>query len=72
MNVRLHPRGAVVAALGETGGDDVFRRLSACHNVLFTGHQAFLTKEALLAIASTTLDNVRSFLAGSKNGNEVE
>ena len=25
-----------------------------------------------LAIASTTLDNVRSFLAGSKNGNEVE
>ncbi len=21
--------------------DDVFRRLSACHNVLFTGHQAF-------------------------------
>lgn len=27
--------------------DDVFRRLSACHNVLFTGHQAFLTEEAL-------------------------
>ena len=52
--------------------DDVFRRLSACHNVLFTGHQAFLTKEALLAIASTTLDNVRSFLAGNTNGNEVE
>ena len=52
--------------------DDVFRRLSACHNVLFTGHQAFLTKEALLAIASTTLDNVRSFVAGNKNGNEVE
>ena len=26
--------------------DDVFRRLSACHNVLFTGHQAFLTREA--------------------------
>ncbi len=26
--------------------DDVFRRLSACHNVvLFTGHQAFLTAE---------------------------
>ncbi|MFA0698899.1 NAD(P)-dependent oxidoreductase, partial [Vibrio sp. 10N.222.49.C9] len=22
--------------------DDVFRRLSACHNVIFTGHQAFL------------------------------
>ena len=52
--------------------DDVFRRLSACHNVLFTGHQAFLTKEALLAIANTTLDNVRSFAAGNTNGNEVE
>jgi D-lactate dehydrogenase len=26
--------------------DDVFRRLSACHNVLFTGHQAFLTRGA--------------------------
>ena len=25
------------------------RRLSACHNVLFTGHQAFLTREALHA-----------------------
>ncbi|MGB5444490.1 MAG: 2-hydroxyacid dehydrogenase, partial [Psychromonas sp.] len=23
--------------------DDVFRRLSSCHNVIFTGHQAFLT-----------------------------
>ena len=52
--------------------DDVFRRLSACHNVLFTGHQAFLTKEALLAISNTTLENVRSFVAGQKNGNEVE
>ena len=28
--------------------------------------------KALLAIASTTLDNVRSFVAGNKNGNEVE
>lgn len=31
--------------------DDVFRRLSACHNVLFTGHQAFLTAEALISIS---------------------
>ncbi|KAG9393460.1 D-isomer specific 2-hydroxyacid dehydrogenase NAD binding domain [Carpediemonas membranifera] len=38
--------------------DDVFRRLSACHNVLFTGHQAFLTREALVAIADTTLENL--------------
>lgn len=38
--------------------DDIFRRLSACHNVIFTGHQAFLTKEALTSIAQTTLDNL--------------
>ncbi|NMP26777.1 2-hydroxyacid dehydrogenase [Rahnella sp. SAP-1] len=38
--------------------DDVFRRLSSCHNVLFTGHQAFLTSEALTSISETTLLNV--------------
>jgi D-lactate dehydrogenase len=38
--------------------DDVFSRLSACHNVIFTGHQAFLTEEALSAIAFTTLTNI--------------
>ncbi|SHE65961.1 D-lactate dehydrogenase [Vibrio gazogenes DSM 21264] len=52
--------------------DDVFRRLSACHNVLFTGHQAFLTKEALLSIAGTTFDNVNSFQQNIRSGNEVE
>ncbi|EEP7392829.1 2-hydroxyacid dehydrogenase, partial [Salmonella enterica] len=34
------------------------RRLSACHNVLFTGHQAFLTAEALISISETTLQNL--------------
>lgn len=52
--------------------DDTFRRLSACHNVLFTGHQAFLTKEALLSIAATTLNNAKAFAANEKSGNEVE
>lgn len=52
-------------------GDDVFRRLSACHNVIFTGHQAFLTKEALTSIAQTTLDNLQSYASGVTNGNEV-
>jgi D-lactate dehydrogenase len=41
--------------------DDVFRRLSACHNVLFTGHQAFLTAEALISISETTLGNCSSW-----------
>ncbi|WP_034946538.1 2-hydroxyacid dehydrogenase [Erwinia oleae] len=39
--------------------DDIFRRLSACHNVLFTGHQAFLTADALTSIAETTLQNLK-------------
>ncbi len=44
--------------------DDVFRRLSACHNVLFTGHQAFLTAEALISISETTLENLRQLRDG--------
>nr|WP_154324909.1 2-hydroxyacid dehydrogenase [Pantoea sp. 201603H] len=44
--------------------DDVFRRLSACHNVLFTGHQAFLTAEALISISETTLENIRQLDTG--------
>lgn len=51
--------------------DDVFRRLSACHNVLFTGHQAFLTEEALNNITLTTIENVKTFTAGLKSGNEL-
>ncbi|MFM2481857.1 2-hydroxyacid dehydrogenase [Celerinatantimonas sp. YJH-8] len=51
--------------------DDVFRRLSACHNVIFTGHQAFLTREALDAIASVTLTNARCLLNGESTPNEI-
>ncbi|OLQ74896.1 lactate dehydrogenase [Photobacterium proteolyticum] len=51
--------------------DDVFRRLSACHNVLFTGHQAFLTEEALGNIADTTLNNITQYAAGNTSGNEL-
>ncbi|MGL6122482.1 MAG: 2-hydroxyacid dehydrogenase [Shewanella sp.] len=51
--------------------DDVFRRLSACHNVIFTGHQAFLTEEALGAIAQTTMSNVKALCAGELSGNEL-
>lgn len=51
--------------------DDVFRRLSACHNVLFTGHQAFLTEEALDNIAATTLGSIDVFLKGESSGNEL-
>ncbi len=49
--------------------DDVFRRLSACHNVIFTGHQAFLTEDALQNIAETTLGNIRSLDSNKINNN---
>lgn len=51
--------------------DDIFRRLSACHNVIFTGHQAFLTEEALNAIALTTLTNIKKLALGQVSGNEL-
>lgn len=51
--------------------DDVFRRLSACHNVIFTGHQAFLTEEALLNISNTTLKNIKQVAAGEDCPNIV-
>lgn len=52
--------------------DDVFRRLSACHNVLFTGHQAFLTAEALTSIAQTTLQNLKQLAEGEACPNELK
>lgn len=41
--------------------DDIFARLLTFPNVLVTGHQAFFTREALGAIANTTLANVTAF-----------
>ena len=51
--------------------DDVLQRLLTFPNVLMTGHQAFLTEEALTAIAETTLANVAAFLSGPPFQNEV-
>lgn len=51
--------------------DDIFRRLSACHNVLFTGHQAFLTAEALTSIAETTLENLKQLESNQACPNEL-
>jgi D-lactate dehydrogenase len=44
--------------------DDVFARLLTFPNVLITAHQAFLTNEALSAIAHTTLANLDDLAAG--------
>jgi D-lactate dehydrogenase len=44
--------------------DDVFERLLTFPNVIVTGHQAFFTREALAAIAQTTLQNIADLEAG--------
>jgi len=53
--------------------DDVFARLTTFPNVVVTGHQGFLTREALTNIAETTLTNVSDFEAGKpRPENRVE
>lgn len=51
--------------------DDVFARLLTFPNVLITGHQAFFTREALEAIAATTLANLDDVVAGRECANAV-
>jgi D-lactate dehydrogenase len=51
--------------------DDVFARLLTFPNVLITGHQAFFTREALRAIAETTLSNIFDFEKGKRCVNEI-
>lgn len=51
--------------------DDVFARLLTFPNVLITGHQAFFTREAMTAIAETTIANIEAFASGQKSGNEL-
>ncbi|MDR9752353.1 2-hydroxyacid dehydrogenase [Pseudomonas sp. SZMC_28357] len=45
--------------------DDVLARLLSFPNVIVTAHQAFLTHEALAAIATTTLQNIDAWAAGT-------
>lgn len=53
--------------------DDVnFARLRSFKNVLITGHQAFLTNEALNGIASTTIHNLDCWHNGKASENEVQ
>jgi D-lactate dehydrogenase len=51
--------------------DDVLARLLTFPNVVITGHQAFFTREALQAIAETTLGNVRDIERSGRSENEV-
>ncbi|KAE9528436.1 2-hydroxyacid dehydrogenase [Testudinibacter aquarius] len=52
--------------------DDTFSLLTASHNVLMTGHQAFLTEEALTSIAEVTLHNIADLVRNIESPNEVK
>lgn len=52
--------------------DDIFARLLTFPNVIVTGHQAFLTTEALKAIAQTTLENLATLERGEECANAVQ
>ncbi|MDD4688915.1 MAG: 2-hydroxyacid dehydrogenase [Eubacteriales bacterium] len=48
---------------GHIMDDDTLARLISMPNIIVTGHQAFLTQEALNNIAQTTIDNIISFFS---------
>jgi D-lactate dehydrogenase len=51
--------------------DDVLQRLVSFPNVIVTGHQAFLTREAVTTICQTTLQSVTEFETGKPLSNEI-
>lgn len=51
--------------------DDVLARLLSMPNVIVTSHQAFLTEEALAAIAQITADNIVTSLESDECENEI-
>lgn len=51
--------------------DDTFQLLQSFPNVVITSHQGFFTRNALEAIANTTLNNIAAMLNGQSCANEV-
>ena len=56
---------------GEILDDDSLARLLSFPNVLVTSHQAFFTREAMRAIAETTVENVLAFKEGRPLPGEI-
>ena len=51
--------------------DDILARLISMPNVIVTSHQAFLTEEALMNIAETTIKNLTDLLTSGECKNEL-
>jgi D-lactate dehydrogenase len=56
---------------GDRVHDDLFLRLMSNPKVIVTGHQAFLTVEALRGISETTIKNLDCWQAGKRSPNEL-
>lgn len=82
--IRMHKFGGVGLDVYEEETDNVFEdrsdeilehsttaRLLSFPHVMITSHQGFFTKEALMAIAETTLQNTLDFAADKNSPNEV-
>jgi D-lactate dehydrogenase len=52
-------------------GDEIYTILRSFPNVLITGHQAFLTNEALQGIANTTIANLNAWAYNGISENEL-
>jgi len=52
--------------------DPLFARLRSFKNVLITGHQAFLTNEAIAGIAKVTIANIDSWQEIRRSPNEIK
>lgn len=52
--------------------DPLFTRLRSNRNVIITGHQAFLTAEALQGISDTTITNLDCWARGVSSPNELQ
>lgn len=83
--IRLHKFAGVGLDVYEEETNNVFEdrsdeilehsttaRLLSFPNVMITSHQGFFTREALSAIASTTLQNAADFQAGRESANDVK
>ncbi len=51
--------------------DEILQRLMTFPNVIVTGHQAFLTSEAISTISETTINSISEFAAGQPLSNEI-
>jgi D-lactate dehydrogenase len=56
---------------GPKVSDELFEKLRSTSNVLITGHQAFLTNEALEGIAKTTIDNLDEWANNKASKNDL-